>query len=592
MLALGLDLVAIAAAPWLADRSPDGRLAAFLDAFSRVAVTGVVAVHVLPHGLHEVGGWAVALIAVGFLVISALERNDRLADRGLGVIAAGLGVHQLLDGVALATPGDADGGLLALAVVAHTLPIAWLTWREARRRDPRLAIGVLTGMAVAVTAGFFLASSLPAEDSVASAVAEALVGGALLHLVSHPPSGVARATTASGIGALVGAAAIATIGLGHPIPAAHADELGPLTTAAALWFEAAPALLLGYAVGAIVQHLVPSDVLGRLGGLPRPAQAVLGALGGLPVPLCSCGALPVYEGLVRAGVPLATTVAFLVAAPEIGATAVLVSLPILGWRITLLRLGTAMVAALVAAAAMWDAPQPPRDAPRPLPRHPALSERFGELVDHTAPWILLGLGAAALVEPLLAPDALRAIPAALHPALMAIIGVPAYVCAAGATPLIAVLLHKGLSIGGAIALLITGPATNLTTFAALRRLHGDDAARRFAVAVVGVAVLAGWGVDQIATPDWARELHLTADHAHGWVERGAAAALSALFAWSLLRQGLSGFVDQVLHPIGAGDHHHHHHDGCDHTACDHGHGALAMRPDPAQAPVIRLDLDL
>ena len=47
--------------------------------------------------------------------------------------------------------------------------------------------------------------------------------------------------------------------------------------------------------------------------------------------------------------------------------------------------------------------------------------------------------------------------------LPALFGMPAYVCASGATPLVAVLIYKGASPGAVLAFLLTGPATNITT---------------------------------------------------------------------------------------------------------------------------------
>ena len=74
---------------------------------------------------------------------------------------------------------------------------------------------------------------------------------------------------------------------------------------------------------------------------------------------------------------------------------------------------------------------------------------------------------------------LAGIPRLLQVPLAVLIGIPIYVCATGSTPLIALLMHKGLSAGAAVALLLTGPATNLTTWRALAHRYGRRTATVF-----------------------------------------------------------------------------------------------------------------
>src|SRR5262249_52536105 len=106
---------------------------------------------------------------------------------------------------------------------------------------------------------------------------------------------------------------------------------------------------------------------------------------------------------------------------------------------------------------------------------------FGDMVDSTAPWILVGLGLAALLGPWLSAGGVEGVPRALEVPLFALIGMPLYVCASGSTPLAAVLIAKGVSPGAAIAFLLTGPATNVTTFGVLARLHSKKTAALFAL---------------------------------------------------------------------------------------------------------------
>ena len=113
---------------------------------------------------------------------------------------------------------------------------------------------------------------------------------------------------------------------------------------------------------------------------------------------------------------------------------------------------------------------------------------------------------------------------------------PVYVCASGATPLVAILIYKGVSPGAALAFLLTGPATNVTTFGILTQLHGRRIALAFGAGIACLAVLAGhvvnaWGPALPGTP-----LH----HAHSsstGLQEISLAALALMVASSLLRRG-------------------------------------------------------
>ena len=49
--------------------------------------------------------------------------------------------------------------------------------------------------------------------------------------------------------------------------------------------------------------------------------------------------------------------------------------------------------------------------------------------------------------------------------------------------LVAVMLAAGVSPGAAMAFLLTGPATNITTFGTLNQLHGPKVAWSFSIAM-------------------------------------------------------------------------------------------------------------
>ena len=226
----------------------------------------------------------------------------------------------------------------------------------------------------------------------------------------------------------------------------------------------------------------------------------------------------------------------------------MLSVPLLGLPLTIARVVAAFVVAILVALIVGGrapARRPPVESVSPPSEEPWADRvraglRFGfvEVFDHTMPWVALGLVVAALAEPMFSHDAISNVPPVLQAPLAALVGVPVYVCASGATPVAALAIHKGLSTGAAIAFLIAGPATNMTTFGVLARLHGRQTALSFGVTVTAFAVLAGWTVDAFgvtATP--LLEAQAGADAGGSGLAWFAVIALAGLGIASLVRQG-------------------------------------------------------
>ncbi|MEC8646156.1 MAG: permease, partial [Candidatus Latescibacterota bacterium] len=278
---------------------------------------------------------------------------------------------------------------------------------------------------------------------------------------------------------------------------------------------------------------------------------------------------------------------FLVAMPELSIDAVLISLPLLGGEFTFVRVACAAAVALLAGwgVGRWVVPHvtPQREVlSEELPMRAqsrlvhSLKTGLVDVVDDTAPWIMLGLGVAALADALLLTNALNSIPDWSEVALFALLGIPTYVCVSGATPLAAVLVYKGVSPGASLAFLLTGPATNLMTFGVLARLHGRRLAMAFATAIMVLSILLGWGVNVVSPVVEAPALKLgSALRWRNW-EGLCFLALCALFLASFVRMGPRAFVSEIASD-GEPDHDHHHgEDACcaAETACASDHAYL------------------
>ncbi len=599
-----------------------GQVLLALDGFVLVSVGGIVLADVIPHALEHGGGLAVPIVLLGLLGPAFLEKGLHRAAHHVHTAAlllglAGLVLHAGIDGLALSGAQGPDiSKNLATAVLLHRLPEGLTIWWLLRPvYGARVALATLALVAASTAGGMALAGHASlAESGMLPALIEALVGGSLLHVVIHRPHPSVhqprpgRWHVAAGLGALAGALllfAIFSQGEGHHGSGPLGD--GSTPHAAGPWYQgvfwtlaldSAPALLLAYIAAGLVQVALPAASVAWMARGGRLSQALRGMLFGLPLPICSCGVVPVYRSLALAGVPTAAAIAFLVAAPELGLDAALLSVPLLGLGFAVARV---CGAALVALGAGWLmgrlAPHTCRTPDLP-PNGATVDERahkertdwhhrlvdglrigLGEIVDHTGPWVLLGLATAAAAAPLLQGGVFARLPPGVDVPLLALLGMPVFVCASGATPLVAVLIAGGASPGAGLAFLLTGPATNVATLGVLSRVHSPRLAFVFAASIAGMAVGLGFVVNLMLPGYVVPSLHAQAEAAPGWPSLLALVVVAVLFAASLLRQGPRNFLGQILafangdgtqhgHDHDHGHDHEHDHDDHDH---DHGH---------------------
>lgn len=590
---LTATLIALLAGPplyALAKRQP--ALLTILDGFVLVSITGLVLVEVLPEAFAAGGALSLLWLLLGMLGPTALEHSLTRARRtahllALLVAVIGLILHSLGDGAALASHllAHADGSAsyarsdaLGLAIAIHSIPVGlmvwWLLYPVFGVTLPTLAlIAMCVGRIVGYHYAVPLSGLLGAE---AWAWFQAFIAGSILHVIFGRPHIDDHAEDSHNNNRLEAFGNLAALGLlvwlaiSHATPHDHGaitDGFGERLLQLSL--EAAPALLLAYLIGGILGRELPQRSLDWLARGGRVGNALRGMLVGLPLPICSCGVLPLYRSLIQRGVPAPAATAFLLATPEVGLTALLISFPLLGAPMTLVRVAAAAVLAVVVAA--WIASRASRIAPAAAaaqtccggcghepsetPAAPSRGQRlrgalrYGlmDLVDDTAAWIIAGVLLAALAMPYVELAFWQDWPTAVEVLLFAALGIPIYVCAAGATPLVAVLIAGGVSPGAAIAFLLTGPATNLSTFGVLKQLHGGRYAVIFATATAAGAIGLGWLTNLIAdTVPLIPGDSVTPHHTeHSLWQWGALIALGTLYLGSLLRKGGRGLLKDL-----------------------------------------------
>ena len=323
-----------------------------------------------------------------------------------------------------------------------------------------------------------------------------------------------------------------------------------------LLLEAAPWLVIGLALGGLMKALIPTAFLQRhltgqgLGAISK--AAILGA----PLPLCSCGVIPAALGLRKAGASKPATAAFLVSTPETGIDSISITYALMGPFMAVVRPITALVSAVVSGilVAFFDPEDTPVTAPKtgaehshgkeknsgcdasseqsvdaeansccatdkpseasccesssPQPATPRMNESwvakawggiryaFTNLLDDIILWLAVGMLFAALTKTFLPPEFLaqwgKGIGAMV---IMLLAGIPMYICATASTPVAAGLMLAGVSPGVALVLLMTGPATNISTLGVISKELGQRSMWLYLLGVSVTAIISGLIVD-------------------------------------------------------------------------------------------------
>jgi len=555
---------------------------------------GLIFLHLLPHAYELLGARSLLFVLGGFLFMVLIEKIAARAgmDHHDGqqrfftaeMLWMGLILHQLTDGVGLAVASTSMAGdeHMALAVLAHRVPVAavviWLFHRQGGLKKAWLRIAAM-GLATIVGALFAERLSSLINNGVVD-VFYAFIAGSFLHLLTHDFLDHHAHSTrdrrseflafVAGIALLIFTENLFGGGHGHGAGHDHGTEtLGAFFPALlVLVRETSPYLLLGLIISGLLHAYMPMSPIAWLQKGGPLKQSAKGMLFGLPLPICSCGVLPLFLSLARKGVPPACLVAFLIATPELGIDSFLLSVKLLGWKFSVVRLMVAMVLpiviALVAVRFLPDQPlaaEPVKSCCKknggggeePAPE-PWWRFSFFNLVDDIFPFVFFGLVIAALAETLWPAGRFSELVGQWDVIILGLLGIPFYVCASASVPFAMVLLQHGFSVGSVVVFLFAGPATNVATVLTVNKAFGKGTGLKLATTAFFAAILTGFLINGIYTPE---ELGIFEMHDHGWtwLNYFCVGTISMLGVMSLYRSGPLHWISTVVGMIPGVIHH-------------------------------------
>jgi uncharacterized membrane protein YraQ (UPF0718 family) len=249
-------------------------------------------------------------------------------------------------------------------------------------------------------------------------------------------------------------------------------------------------ILIIFAVGIVRTYFTPEKTRKILEGKSLFTGNIMASLLGIITPFCSCSAIPLFLGFVEAGVPLGVTFSFLIAAPMINEVAVILLFGLFGWKVAAIYIITGLLIAILSGwligkfklekyVADWVFSIKSGNAELKVTKltyydrinsgYEAVTEIIGKIWIYIVVGIAVGAGAHGYVPAdylgsLLGSQNWYGVPLAI------LIGVPLYSNAAGIIPIVSVLIEKGVSLGTALAFMMSVIALSLPEIIILKKV--------------------------------------------------------------------------------------------------------------------------
>jgi uncharacterized membrane protein YraQ (UPF0718 family) len=249
-------------------------------------------------------------------------------------------------------------------------------------------------------------------------------------------------------------------------------------------------VLIIFVVGIIRTYFSPEKTRKALEGKPLFVGNVLASVLGIVTPFCSCSAIPLFLGFVEAGIPLGVTFSFLIAAPMINEVALVLLIGLFGWKVALIYVLTGLSIAILTGfileklnlkryVADWVYATHAKQAPE-QDNSLTFNQRISaggavvrEIVDKIWIYILIGIAVGAGAHGFVPDEYLAGVLGSQNwysVPLAILVGIPLYSNAAGIIPIVSVLIEKGVTLGTALAFMMSVIGLSLPEIIILKKV--------------------------------------------------------------------------------------------------------------------------
>jgi len=262
-----------------------------------------------------------------------------------------------------------------------------------------------------------------------------------------------------------------------------------------------------FAVSIIRSFLPPEKIRSILSRKNKYLGNFLAATLGIITPFCSCSAVPLFLGVVEAGVPIGVTFFFLVASPMINEVALVLLLGMFGWKVALIYIISGLIIAILSGIAI-DKLKVENLVESFVFNNKIINSGNGiklackyrtdyakkytaDIIKKVWIYILLGIGIGAWIHGYVPADFLARYASAdkwYAVPLATLIGIPLYSNAAGVIPLVGALTEKGVAMGTTLAFMMAVTGLSLPEFMILKKVMKTKLILIFA-GIVGVGII-------------------------------------------------------------------------------------------------------
>lgn len=294
-----------------------------------------------------------------------------------------------------------------------------------------------------------------------------------------------------------------------------------------LYLEISPYMLLGMFLVGLLHILFSKEFVIKHVGSDNIGAVVKASVLGVPLPLCSCGVIPTAVYMAKNGASKGAVISFLVSTPQTGIDSIIATYGMLGWFFAIYRPVIAFINGILAgiivnifgkkeklkleaeqkkssscgcgsSTCTVELNKPENENVFTKKIKSFYNYAFKEFLDDIANHFIVGLLISAVIGVAI-PDNFFTdynLGSGLGGMiLMAVIGVPMYICATSSIPVALVLMMKGVSPGAAFVFLTAGPVTNAASIAILSKILGKKILSIYLGTTLVLAVLSGLLLD-------------------------------------------------------------------------------------------------
>jgi uncharacterized membrane protein YraQ (UPF0718 family) len=252
-------------------------------------------------------------------------------------------------------------------------------------------------------------------------------------------------------------------------------------------------------------YFPPEKIRDYLDGKTAFTGYVLAATLGIVSPFCSCSTIPIFLGMVGAGIPFGITMTFLAVSPMINEAALVVLPGVVGLELTAIYAVSGITIGMTSGYTLnklgfdryvddFEFGDDSVDLDEPT-RRERLRDAYieaKEIILEIVPYVIIGVGVGAIIHGFV-PGALieKYLSGQMGVFGAVAVGVPMYTDILGVIPVVESLINKGLPVGTGLAFMMSVAALSLPQFMILKKVMHKELIAAYAATLSGGILLIG-----------------------------------------------------------------------------------------------------